>query len=58
MGAIYGSKNRLYMRVVYRSRTRELYIEVRIGYIWEPYIGVVYGSYIWELYMEVRMGYM
>jgi len=58
MGAIHGSKNGLYVRAVYGSRIRELYIEVRMGYIWEPYIGAVHGSYIWELYMEVRIGYI
>jgi len=45
MGAVHGSKNGPYVRVI-------------MGYTWEPYMGAVHGSYIWEPYMEVRMGHI
>jgi len=44
MGAIHGSKNGLYMRVI-------------IGYIWKQE-WAIHGSYTRELYMEARMGHM
>jgi len=43
-GAIYGSKNGLYIRVI-------------IGYIWKQE-WAIHGSYIREPYMEARMGYI
>jgi len=68
MGAIHGSKNGPYMRVImgytwkqewaiHGSYTRELYMGAIHGSKNGPHVRAIMG-YIWELYIEVRIGHM